>query len=60
MDNLVAHLQQPVSAWWVIGLLLAGPVLTSAGLVVGACWADRRDQARHDEWIRQFEAGEVR
>ena len=60
MANLIAHLQQPVSVWGVIGLLLAGPVLTFAGFVVGACWADRRDQARHDEWIRQFEAGEVR
>jgi hypothetical protein len=57
--DLITHLQQPVSAWWAVGLALATPILTIAGFVYGARRAERRDQARHDEWVRQFEAGEV-
>lgn len=59
MDELTEYLQQPVSAVWSVVAAFAVSMLTLACIAYWARRSDRKERARHDEWVRQFKAGET-
>lgn len=57
MNDLLAWLNQPVDLSWTLAVMLVAWIIGHAGAAVITV---RADQARHDEWMRRFRAGEVR